>query len=182
MPATVDLILRRGIEADAGAIALAGAATFLETYAGVLGGADIVAHCQHEHSASRYLRWLQSPTARVWVVETPDTAAMVGYLVGHVVDETSDLPLEDLRPTDFEIRRIYLLSRFQGAGIGRSLMERAISDARSLGAQRILLGVHSRNERAIGFYQQLGFVICGSRIFRIGSCNCDDRIMERRIP
>ena len=73
-------------------------------------------------------------------------------------------------------------ARFQRAGTGRALVERAIADALSLGARRILLGVHSQNERAIGFYERLGFVTCGSRIFRIGSRDCDDRIMARRIP
>ena len=179
---TSDLVLRRASEADAGAIALAGAATFLETYAGILDGFDIVAHCEREHSPARYLRWLQSATARVWAVETRHASAMVGYMVGQVVDDNSDLPLADLRPTDFEIRRIYILSRFQGAGIGRALVERAIADALSLGAGRILLGVHSRNERAIGFYERLGFVTCGTRIFRIGSRDCDDKIMARWVP
>ncbi len=38
-----------------------------------------------------------------------------------------DLPLADLDARDLEIRRIYLLSRFQGLGVGRWLMEEALA-------------------------------------------------------
>ena len=180
---TSDLILRRATEPDAGAIALAGAATFLETYAGVLEGSDIVAHCEREHSADRATcagckaprpgpGWSKRPIPRRWSATWSARWSTTVRICR----------VPDIHPTDFEIRRIYLLSRFQGAGIGRALVERAIADALALGAGRILLGVHSRNERAIGFYQRLGFVTCGKRIFRIGSRDCDDRIMARRIP
>jgi len=170
-----DLALRRATESDALALALVGAATFLETFAGVIDGADIVAHCEREHSAARYLDWLRSPTSRVWMAETRAPAAAVGYLVG----APAELPLADLSATDYEIKRIYIFSRFQGAGAGRALVERAIEDARSLGADRVLLGVYSRNERAIGFYERLGFVTCGTRKFRVGGHDYHDKIMAR---
>jgi ribosomal protein S18 acetylase RimI-like enzyme len=179
---TNHLSLRRAAEADAGALAIVGAATFLETFAGIVDGADIVWHCEREHSAARYLGWLRSPKTSVWLAETPHPPALVGYLVGHLVEDGVDLPLADLGPGDYEIKRIYILSRFQGGGVGRSLVERAIADALSLGATRMLLGVYSRNERAIGFYERLGFVTCGTRKFRVGAHDYDDRIMARKLP
>jgi ribosomal protein S18 acetylase RimI-like enzyme len=171
------LRIRRARAADAAALALAGAATFLETFADVLDGADIVLHCEREHSVARYAGWLRSPTARTWIAETPERGATVGYLVG----ERADLPLADLAPSDYEVKRIYLLSRFQGGGVGRALMERALADAAAAGASRLLLGVYAGNARAIGFYERLGFVACGARKFRVGRHECDDLIMARPV-
>lgn len=167
------LTLRRASAPDAPALALAGAATFLESFAGVLQAEDILEHCAREHGVERYAGWLASPDARLWVAETPGRPAVVGY----VVTARADLPLPDLAGDDFEVKRVYLLGRFQGAGAGRAMMERSIADARELGAGRLLLGVYSGNEQAIGFYRHLGFTVCGTRRFRVGTRDHDDLIM-----
>lgn len=167
------LALRRATTGDAEALALVGAATFLESFAGLLEPEDILAHCTREHAAERYARWLASPHARLWVAETPGQPAAVGYLVG----DRADLPLPDIGPDDWEIKRVYLLSRFQGHGTGRALMQRGIEDARQLGARRVLLGVYSENLQAISFYRHLGFAVYGMRRFRVGSRERDDLVM-----
>ena len=43
--------IREAGEADAPALALIGAATFLETFAGILDGDAIVGHCAAQHNA-----------------------------------------------------------------------------------------------------------------------------------
>jgi ribosomal protein S18 acetylase RimI-like enzyme len=168
------VIVRRAETADASALSLAGAATFLETFADALDGHDIVAHCVREHSAARYLGWLNRPGAAVWAVATPDTGTIVGYMVC----DRAALPIADPRPTDYEVKRIYLLRRFQGGGIGRRLVELAAAEARTLGSDRLLLGVYVGNEPAIAFYRHLGFTVCGGRKFRVGARECDDHIMS----
>lgn len=45
--------------ADTESLALVGAATFLETFAGILDGSAIVAHCGREHSPVAYRRYLE---------------------------------------------------------------------------------------------------------------------------
>lgn len=167
------LALRRATTADAAALALVGGATFLESFAGLVEAEDILEHCAREHSAQRYAQWLAAPRARLWVAESPGWPAVVGYLVG----DQADLPLPDLGPDDWEIKRVYLLGRFQGRGSGRALMERGIADARELGARRLLLGVYSENAQAISFYRHLGFAVCGTRRFRVGSRERDDLIL-----
>ena len=46
--------LRQCASGDEAALALVGQATFLETFAGILGGEDIVAHCANAHTAHLY--------------------------------------------------------------------------------------------------------------------------------
>ncbi|MCC6492277.1 MAG: GNAT family N-acetyltransferase, partial [Pirellulales bacterium] len=76
----------------------------------------------------------------------------------------------------------YVLSRFQGAGLGRALVERAKAAAIRRGGRRLLLGVYTGNQRAIDFYRRLGFQTVGARRFRVGDSDNDDLIMALALP
>jgi ribosomal protein S18 acetylase RimI-like enzyme len=52
---------------------------------------------------------------------------------------------------------IDLLPRLQGRGHGRRLLETLFTALRGAGASGVHLGVGLRNERAIGFYDRMGF-------------------------
>lgn len=165
--------VRLAASADADALALVGAATFLETFAGVLGGADIVRHCADQHQPALYRRWLEDDASRLWIVETERGRAPVGYLVLR----PAEIEAVELVPGDLEIKRVYLLSRFQGLGVGAALMERAVEAARSMGARRIVLGAYAENDRAIGFYRRQGFSFVGERPFRVGETVYNDPVL-----
>jgi diamine N-acetyltransferase len=166
--------VRRALPGDAAALSLLGRATFLESYAHVLPVEDIVAHAEHQHTAEKYAGWLADPACHIWLAVTAG-GAPVGYLVA----TPPDLPLQDLDPRDLEIRRVYLLHRFQGLGLGRWLMEQALSEARAASHRRVLLGVYSRNEAALAFYSRLGFSQVGTREFRVGAHEYHDYILQR---
>lgn len=158
---------------DEDALALVGQATFLETFAGVLPGSDIVAHCRGQHAPSVYRSWLDSG-ARVWLAEADPSGAPVGYLVL----APASLPVENPAAGDLEVKRIYLLQQFHGKGIGLQLMIEAEQHARSVGATRLLLGVYSRNDRAVAFYERFGFERVGTRRFRVGEHDYDDFVLS----
>ncbi len=158
---------------DADALALLGQATFLEAYAGTLPREDITQHCAQQHSVARYRAWLLDPATRIWIAEAEHGGAPVGYLVLGV----PNLPLSDLDPRDREIRRIYLLHRFQGSGLGRRLMDEARELASAERAPRLLLGVYSRNLAALAFYQKLGYRAVGRRTFHVGAHDYEDLIV-----
>jgi diamine N-acetyltransferase len=157
--------VRPAVAADAERMALLGCATFLETYAQLLPVADILSHAVHQHSATVYARWLADSQSQLWLAEHLPGLAPVGY----AVLTTPDLPDVEVQQTDVELRRIYLLHRFQGSGVGATLLTAAQVGARQRGANRILLGVYSRNERALAFYARGGFEQIGTRQFRVGS-------------
>ena len=158
---------------DEFALSLLGQATFLESFAGMLDGADILAHCASKHSLAVYQRWLQSEDVSIWIAEIEPGNAPVGYLVL----TPPDLPIADPRTDDREIKRIYLLHPFQGSGLGKRLMQEAFAHVRQQGCRRVLLGVFSRNTNAIAFYQRLGFVNVGDRIFKVGNTDCSDIVL-----
>lgn len=154
-------------------LALVGAATFLEAYAGVLPGDDIIAHCATKHAPVVYEDWLIGGEARIWLAEAENGRAPVGY----VVMTPPDLPMPDLGPGDAEIRRIYVLHRFQQEKVGWTLMKTALEAARRTGRKRMLVGVYGKNHRAIAFYERVGFSVVGERQFQVGATVHDDLIL-----
>ena len=105
-------------------------------------------------------------------------AAPVGYLVL----SPAALPIAYPRPDDREVKRIYLLHRFQGHGIGAALMRAAIDEAIALGATRLLLGVYAHNRDAIAFYRKAGYEAVGQRRFLVGGREYDDQILSLALP
>lgn len=167
--------IRRAAPDDAAALSLVGAATFLDAFAGILDGKDIVAHCARHHAASVYQKYLAAPSAALWIAETDEGAAPVGYALLN----TPELPEVPTQADDLEVKRIYVLSRFHGGGVGPRLMTVAIDEARVRGAGRALLGVYAGNERALAFYKKHGFERIGQRVFTVGARRCDDFILAR---
>ena len=78
-----------------------------------------------------------------------------------------------------EIERIYVSSDFQGAGLGRCLIEQAISFAIERGKKYVWLGVWEKNEKAIRFYKKNGFYQIGTHGFTMGKDVQTDYIMRK---
>lgn len=169
-------MLRRATAADADALALVAAATLLDTFAGILSGADLVAHCARHNTPAKFAAWADDPESVVTLAETANGGAPIGYSVL----TAPDLPIA-IAPGDIELRRIYTLSRLHGSGLGPELMERALADARALGKTRVLLGVYGGNARARAFYERQGFTVVGARQFLVGETLHDDAIYGRAI-
>jgi len=168
--------LRRAGAEDAPAVALVAAATFLETFAGILDGADIVTHIARKSAAEMFAAWADAPDSIVTLAEHETGAAPIGYSLL----TPPDFPIPT-GPADIELRRIYALSRTHGGGLGPALMAQALGNARSLGRTRILLGVLGRNARARAFYEKQGFMLAGERRFLVGSSWFDDVIYARHL-
>lgn len=167
--------VRRAGEADAARLALVGAATFLETFADVLDGAAIVAHCEAAHAAAQYRAYLDAGAA-AWLGETANASPVAYALLA-----APGLPGAREDGSDVELKRIYLLSRFQGTGLGGALMQAAVDEAARRGAARLLLGVYAHNHRALEFYRKNGFEAIGERKFRVGGRDYDDVILARSL-
>jgi GNAT superfamily N-acetyltransferase len=149
---------------DAAALSLVANAAFLDTYALVLNGADLLAHCVKNNGVETFAAWASDPATIVTIAEVEPGHAPVGY----AVVTTPDFPIP-LLPGDIELRRIYTLKQTHGSGVGAALMARAIEDARRLGHRRILLGVWDENGRARAFHERNGFTVIGTRQFQVGT-------------
>jgi ribosomal protein S18 acetylase RimI-like enzyme len=178
------IILRPATAADAPALALVGAATFLEAFTWMLPGPDIIAHCAKHHIPAAYEHYLEDPATRI-TIATVEGGAPVGYAMLC----TPELPTFDVRPTDIELKRIYLFSRFRHAPIhghpgirpAQALLDAAIADAHTLNRSRLLLGTHANNQRAIAFYRRNHFAEAGTRTFQVGNQLCSDLIFAKQL-
>ncbi len=187
--------LRSATTDDADALALVGAATFLEAFTSMLPGADIVAHCARHHTPEAYRAYFGHPDTRITIAEAYPGGAPVGY----AMLTAPELPSFAVEPTDIELKRIYLLSRFRSAATpvvvmsrgtgmvepivglraGQALLDAAVAEALALGRRRLLLGTHAGNAQAIAFYRKNGFVEAGIRTFQVGSQVCRDLIFAK---
>lgn len=176
LSANLKLLVRRAELAEAASAALVASATLLDAFAGILSSADIVAHCAHHNTPEQFAFWIADPGSVVTLAVAANGAAPVGY----TVLTKPDLPVER-RSADIELKRIYTLSRVHGTGLGPELMQRAFEDARAMDKLRVLLGVYSGNARARAFYERQGFVVVGTRHFRVGATLHDDAVYARTL-
>ncbi len=165
--------LRRAGEGDVARLSLVAGATFLEAFAGVLDGDDIVAHVRDQSGPGAFTRYLAAG-AIATLAEAGEGDAPLGY----TLLTAPDLPIEP-RAGDVELKRIYALFPTHGSGLGPALMARAVRDARAAGHRRMLLGVYGGNARAQRFYVKQGFAVVGTRRFRVGATWHDDLLFAR---
>lgn len=77
-------------------------------------------------------------------------------LIGTVA--VKDLGGENVARPSCELKSLYLLERYHGKGLGRLLLDTAISSARQKGYGRMYLDTLSTSRRAVILYEKAGFV------------------------
>lgn len=60
-------------------------------------------------------------------------------------------------PGEFEVAKMAVTAAYQRGGVGRRLLERAIREARTVGARRLYLETNRKLEAAIRLYESLSF-------------------------
>lgn len=81
----------------------------------------------------------------------------------------------------FELERIYILNSYQKYGLGRLLVDHAISAAKLHNCSQIRLGVWENNDNALAFYQQMGFQKVGQHVFKLGQDDQTDFIYVKKL-
>lgn len=118
---------------------------------------DIVAE-ELEHRLSRH----EAESYRTWVAvesshEESDLAEVSGDFVGFVTSDIDKSPTVFDRPDQLVICDIYVKEPYRGTGLSQELVERATRRARESGCAELKLEVDADNERALSFYDKLGF-------------------------
>ena len=106
----------------------------------------------------RLRRMLGRDDQKILIAERDD--AVLGLLALHVFPALAydgDLAL---------IMALVITEPARGLGVGRTLIDRAESMARSLGATRLMVTTHNRRADAHAFYERLGFEFTGRRYVR----------------
>jgi diamine N-acetyltransferase len=79
---------------------------------------------------------------------------------------------------DFKLNKIYVDTRDQGKGLGRTLINELIVRIKTAGGRNLELNVN-KNNKAVGFYKAMGFRVKREELLDIGSGYfMDDYVME----
>ena len=147
--------------------------TFYQTFADSNTAENMQAYLQSAYNEEKLYRELSNPNSSFFFVYVDERVA--GYLKLNEFDAQTDINDSD----SLELERIYILRDFQGMGLGKDLLEHAISVAIEHGKKYIWLGVWEHNERAKRFYQKNGFYRIGEHSFVVGDDVQIDYVMRK---
>ncbi|WP_097044834.1 GNAT family N-acetyltransferase [Flagellimonas pacifica] len=103
-----------------------------------------------------------------------DQEEIIGYI--KLNKERAQTDINDKE--SMELERIYVISEYQGRGIGKWLLQQIEQLARKDGLNYVWLGVWEKNRAAIKFYLEHGFTKFGSHPYYIGKDKQTDWLMR----
>lgn len=108
-------------------------------------------------------------------------AAHHAGLIGYAKLTPLRAPAPAPHPAAKELQQLYVLRAWHGRGVADSLMDWALTTARTEGAPEIYLTVFDHNHRAKRFYTRHGFSEVGRCTFRLGDRVDDDRVWRKAL-
>lgn len=164
---------RDATPADALLMADIGARSFTETFGHLYAPENLAAFLVN-HSEENWHGELTDPRYAVRLAYEGDTA------IGFAKIGPPSLPFEVKGPTA-ELRQLYVLKPWHGAGIAPALMDWVIAEARRREAEALYLSVFTDNHRAQKFYVRYGFEAVGRYDFMVGTHADEDIIMRMKL-
>lgn len=162
--------IRQATPADAALLADLSRQTFVETFAADNKPQDMELFMQTQFTRA----------ALVAEASAPDALFFLAYAGGEVAGYLR-LQLNESKPAELEIARLYAATAFIGKGIGKALMQHALAHAQHLHKACVWLGVWEKNTRAINFYTAWGFEKVGEHNFCVGNDVQRDWIMQKKL-
>jgi ribosomal protein S18 acetylase RimI-like enzyme len=167
----VSIAYRRATVADGAALAAIARRCFTETFGAIYEADDLAHHLDLRFGPAGLPAELADPAFRVMMTE--DAGDPCAYLKLAPMGQPVDHP-----PGSLEIKQLYVLQPWQGAGVAQVLMDWAIETARAENAPAIFLSVWEGNARAIAFYHRYGFTVCGHAPYAVGERTDMDPVMR----
>ena len=147
--------------------------TFYQTFANSNTEENMAAYLENAYNEEKLYKELCNLDSSFFFIYVDECLA--GYL--KINEFPSQTDINDI--DSLELERIYILKEFQGAGLGKDLLEHTISLAIELGKKYVWLGVWEHNERAKRFYEKNGFYRIGAHSFVVGDDVQTDYIMRK---
>ena len=144
---------------------------------------DTFAHLYRQEDLDAFLGKF---TREAWLGEMNDSAYVFRIAevdrqpAGYLKLGPLSLPVE-VQGNAMELRQLYVLKAWHGAGIARELTDWFLAEARQRGAEEIYLTVYTDNHRARRFYERYGFEVIGPYAFMVGEQADEDLIMRLKL-
>ena len=115
--------------------------------------AEELAYRLDRHETESYRAWVAVDGSH----DEDDLADVDGDFVGFITTDIDESSSVFDRPDRLVICDIYVREPYRGTGLAQELVDRARTRARESGCADLTLEVDVDNERAIAFYEKLGF-------------------------
>ncbi len=161
--------VRRAHSGDMEMVAQVAADTFVLACPPSTPQADIHSHIAEKLSVANFERDLATTGVAIYVAFDGADAIGYGMLWG---DQAPPVDIAGRRPV--ELKRIYVRQNHHGEGVADLIMDACIRHARTHGYDAVWLGTNQANNRALKFYERMGFSEVGTREFHVNdSVECD---------
>lgn len=167
----MSVTFRTAEAADAPALAARGRRCFVETFGAHFPADDLALHLERKFGPGALAGEFLAPDLRIRMAE--EDAEVAAYIKLALMD----LPVPH-EPGALEVKQLYVLEPWQGAGVAAALMRWAIDTARADGVPALYLSVWEKGARAQAFYRRHGFEIVGTAPFLLGSRAYQDPVMR----
>ncbi|MEW5961134.1 MAG: GNAT family N-acetyltransferase [Chloroflexota bacterium] len=167
--------VRRATAADNVLLAELGAQTFYDTFAADNTPENMAAYLAASFSPEKQAAELADPLSVFLIAEIEGETA--GF--ARLKEGQPPAGVTGLRP--IEIVRIYARREWLGHGVGATLMQACLDEARQRSCNTIWLDVWEQNTRAHAFYRKWGFVEVGAQTFQLGDDLQNDLLLQRPV-
>ena len=172
-----NLKIRRGVSADAAALAPLAVQIFNDTFAGnpLNAPEDMHSYITEFMSAAAFDNELNDENSIFYIAEAG--GAMIGY--AKLQEHSTEKCVSGANP--IELQRLYVAKDFHGKGIAGELMNECFAVAAQKKYETMWLGVWEHNFRAQKFYEKIGFRRVGTHVFQLGADAQTDWVMEKKL-
>lgn len=92
---------------------------------------------------------------------------------GRLLGGAGIYPTDGLPEDTLELVKMYLIPEARGLGLGRTLIEKCIEEAKKMGFTRIYLETMPELDKAVRTYERLGFELLASPLGNSGHHSCE---------
>ena len=170
------MILRPALPADAAALAALARDSFVATFGAMYRPEDLAAFIAQTKTEAAIAREIANPRTRYRLAERD--GALIGYCN---LGLDCGWPEHARGSHTIELKQLYTAPGATGGGIGAALMDWALAEAGTLGADEIQLSVWSGNTDAQRFYHRYGFAQVAATHFWVGQQRDDEFLLARAI-
>lgn len=149
--------------------------TFKDTFAAQNKVENVEAYLNRAYTDEQLTQELAQKDSQFFFVY--DDEQLAGYIKVNVNAAQSEQMSDD----SLEVERIYVRPDFKRRGIGKYMLEQAITIAKEKKKSQVWLGVWEKNMNALAFYQKMGFVQIDAHSFYMGDDEQTDFIMKKMI-
>lgn len=172
---TLTADLRVATRTDAACIGVLASQVFVDTYAPAGIRPALAAEVLDHFSTNAVARLLDQP-ATIFIV-----AEIANHMVGFV-QLTRGATHAAIGPGNaVELDRLYVLSRFNGRGIGTQLLQRAQAWSAAQGAATLWLTAWVGNHHALAYYARRGFEDIGATTYTFQGEDFENRVFVRAV-